>query len=743
MNATTSPPEPVDKSKETLITADNMKSDQNTNTVIAIGHVEIARGNYVLHADKVTYFQKTGVMRAEGHVAMLTPSGEVQFSDKQDITGDMKQAFAENVGILFSDNSRLIAPTVQRYEGRYTVADHGLYTSCNVCVENPDNPPLWQMRADQMVHDNVEHEIYYHNATLDFDNTPVFYTPYFSAPDPTVDRRQGFLAPTPGFNSKLGGFLKVPYYFDIAPDMDATLTPTFSEKDILQLGGELRKRFDNGYAQFSGSFTHADLINEYGQDLGEQWRGHLFGNVLFNLDNVWRAGSDIQFASDKTYLPLYNYTGLNELTNRFYLEGFKGRDYAVVNSYYFEDLRPGTTIAQPLILPQASFSALGEPGQTWGGRWSMNGNMLVTTRDNANQGLGQQGPDTRRLYYDAGWQRQFISNTGLVTTLDGMARVDTESADNVTNPDGSGENFDNVLVAHQFEQADATMRYPIARRGDGYGQLVEPLISLTAAPAIHRDSHQPIEDSNDVQFDETNLFAANRFTGYDLIEGGSRATYGLRHAITGDGGARIDMFGGASYDFNRNTDFPATSGLQTKASDYVGRVEFVPIDWFLFNYGFRLDQSNLSPERQDALLSVGEPIFRPFIHYISGYVYDTTNITSTTPGYFTGDAGTLTDSKEVIIGFDSHFDKYYGLHIDHTQVFAPQPGPRSTTAILSYTDECYIFAVSLTQDDLTGVNVSTGTSVMFHMFFKNVGGVHSDAYSPAHDAYPTEFRETE
>ncbi len=190
-----------------------------TGIVTARGHVEIARGGYILHADKVTYNEKTGVMRAEGHVAFLAPTGEVEFAEQEEVTGDMKQAFAENVGILFPDNSRFAAKNAQRYDGRYLVANKGIYTACNVCKDDPDNPPLWQLKGDTITHDNTEHEIYYHDATIDFAGVPVLYTPYLSMPDPTVDRRQGFLAPTPGVNPNgLGNFIRIPYYFDIAPD---------------------------------------------------------------------------------------------------------------------------------------------------------------------------------------------------------------------------------------------------------------------------------------------------------------------------------------------------------------------------------------------------------------------------------------------------------------------------------------------------------------------------------------------
>ncbi len=711
---------------ETLITAKQMHSDSATGIVTASGKVELVHGDYVLHADKVSYNQKTGVMAADGHVALLTPTGEVEFADHQEITGDMKQAFAQNIGVLFPDNSRMAARVSQRYDERYTVADQAMYTACNVCREHPEQEPLWQMRAGTITHDNVEHEIYYHDATVDFAGVPIAYTPYMSAPDPTVKRRQGFLSPMPGETPNLGAFIKTPYYVDIAPDKDMTLTPTFSSVDKLQLDTQYRERFDRGSLLLNGSMTEATLIDDTGADKGKQWRGHLFGKFRYDLDNTWRAGSDVQYASDKSYLSRYNISSLDQTTSRAYAEGFQGRNYAVVNSYYFQDLRAGTDVSEPTVLPSVAFSALGDPGKTWGGRWSFDGNTLVTTRNNAGQPLAQQGPDTRRLSLNAGWQRQLISSTGLETTISGLARTDSYWANNVVAPDNTTA-YNQTLFTRPFGQANAVMRYPMGRSGDGYQHLMEPIVALTAAPTVRTSAKQPIEDSLDVEFDETNLFSPNRFTGSDLIEGGSRTTYGLRNAITMNSGARIDVFGGQSYDFSHNNAFPAMSGLNTQASDYVGRIDFSPAPWFDANYGFRLAEKDLSPQRQDALVSFGAPVFRPSIRYIQAY---------------TANAATnLVDQvRQITFGLSSNFAKYWTFSGSHVQAFDPQPGSRSSGVALTYVDECFAFGVNVSRNNTVRADISSGTSVAFHFYLKNLGGLHTD--SAGGITFPAEFRQT-
>jgi LPS-assembly protein len=712
---------------ETLISATQMHADSENGIVTATGKVEIVRSDYILHADKVTYDQNSGVMTADGHVAILAPSGDVEFADHEQVTGDMKQAFAQNIGILFPDNSRMAGLTGQRFDERYTVIDRAMYTACNVCQKNPDTPPLWQLRADSITHDNVEHEVYYHDATIDFDDVPVLYTPYIAAPDPTVKRRQGFLSPMPGISPNIGEYIRTPYYVDIAPEKDMTITPTFSTKDKVQLDAQYRERFAEGKLQLEGSITQADLVNDNGINEGQQTRGHVFGTFVYDIDNTWRAGTDVQYASDKSYLPRYYISSLDQTTTRAYVEGFKGRDYAALNSYAFQDLRAGTDATEPFVLPSATISALGDPGQTLGGRWSFDGNSLITTRNNTGQTLVQQGPDTRRLSLNGGWQRQLISSTGLETTVSGLFRTDSYWANNIIANDGNGTVYNRALFTRQFEQGNAVMRYPMGRSGDGYQQLLEPIVAVTGAPDVRVIAKQPIEDSLDTEFDETNLFSPNRFTGSDLIEGGSRVTYGVRNALTADSGARLDVFGGESYDFTANSEFQDLSGLNSHPSDYVGRIDFEPAKWLNVNYGFRLAQDTFSPQRQDASASFGESVFRPTVRYIQAYQTDTTT-------------NLVGQVRQVTVGFSSKFSKYWTLSGTQLQAFDPSPGPRNTSVSLAYVDECFAFGITGVKNYTNRADISSGTSVVFHVYLKNLGGSGTDSVSNIQ--FPAQFRQT-
>ena len=85
------------------------------------------------------------------------------------------------------------APTAP--SGNFTVLHSGVYTACEPCKDDPKKPPLWQVKAARMIHDQSEKMIYFEDARLEFFGMPIAYLPYFSAPDPTVKRKTGFLMP--------------------------------------------------------------------------------------------------------------------------------------------------------------------------------------------------------------------------------------------------------------------------------------------------------------------------------------------------------------------------------------------------------------------------------------------------------------------------------------------------------------------------------------------------------------------
>lgn len=699
--------------QQPLLLADHLAFDEETDILTAQGHVEISLHDKTLRADTIIYNKKTDVVQASGNVAVTESSGEILYADKMEVTSDMKQGFIDKIGVFFPDKSRLVAKEAQRYEGRYLIANRGIYSACDLCKDDPTKPPLWQLKGRRITHDAETKNVIYRDATLEFDGIPVFYTPYFSHPDPTVRRRQGFLTPTAGMDLTLGTVVRTPYYFDIAPNSDLVVTPLFSTVDTLQMKGDWRYRFVNGSMNWAGSIARTDFISDSGIAKGQQWRGHLFGTMLFDLTPTWRAGQNIAYTTDKSYMPRYGLSGDDVLVNRAYLENFKGRNYAAANMYYFKDQRPGNQLIEPVVAPEIRYSAFGEPNQTLGGRWSINSGLLVTTR-RTDVDPALQGANTRRLSLAAGWERQMASSVGFLTTVSGLVRSDSYWADHVPHagvPLGSG--FSSVTRTRPFAQGDVSLRYPLGRHGETYQQLLEPIAVLSVAPRVPRRALLPNEDSLDTEFDETNLFSPNRFTGHDRVEGGTRAAYGLRHAITGKNGGRIEMVGGQVFRLKRDESFADGSGLTERLSDYVGRLDIAPNNYFSINYGFRADPDNFDFSKQEVSSSAGSKFFKPSIHYLS-------------VKQLNASTSLVNQVEEVTYSLSSAFTKYWSLSSTHTQAIKPAPGPRSTAISLIYEDECFRTGVSAAQDHTNRLDVQAGRTILFQFYLRNIGGFSTD-----------------
>ena len=110
-----------------------------------------------------------------------------------------------------------------------------IFTICNY-RENDKCPP-WTIQASKMLHDNIKKTIYYDNAIIKVYNIPILYIPKFSHPDPTVERRSGFLPPTITDSKNLGTGLSLPYFFDLGIDKNFTLTSKiYVDENPLLLG---------------------------------------------------------------------------------------------------------------------------------------------------------------------------------------------------------------------------------------------------------------------------------------------------------------------------------------------------------------------------------------------------------------------------------------------------------------------------------------------------------------------------
>jgi LPS-assembly protein len=680
-----------------LFRADRVDHDRELGIVIATGHVEMTQGKRVLLADTVSYNQRRDLVTATGNVSMLEPSGDVIFADHVELTGDFREGIIENIRVLLADDSRLAAAGGRRSGGNIMDMRKAVYTPCRTCVKRSSGTPIWQIKAVKVVHNQEEKIIEYTDAFMEFFGVPVAYTPYLSHPDPTVKRKSGLLTPRYGVDSEFGALVEVPYYWNIAPDKDATFRPIITGNEGVALAAEYRQRFADGTMVLQGSGTYASKA-----DGTEGARGHFYADADYELNETWRTGAKVRYASDDTYLQRYKFDGTDTLENRLFVEGFRRRNYSSLESYYWRGLRSSDdSSTTPIVVPLANYSFVGEPG-AGGGRWEMDANMLVLTRTG--------GTDSRRLSVRSGWRRPHISDGGHVYTLWGNVQTDAYLVDEVAEPGKAASDTYDGFAGRVFPRIGADWRFPFARQGHKHTQVLEPIAGIALSPNGGNSGRIPNEDSQDFDFDDTNLLSENSFTGRDRVEGGQRVYYGMRVGLYGASGGSSSVFIGQSYRLRTDDTFEAGSGLEDNLSDIVGRVKIRPGKWVELDYRFRLDTKNFSAHRNEVTFSVGVDALR-----LSG-------------NYLFIDDGTATDEFSAREEINATLASYI------TQEWRVSAGTRhnletgrtlSHSFELAYVCDCLTATLQFTRTFTEDRDVRPSDTILLRLEFKNLGQVET------------------
>jgi LPS-assembly protein len=688
-----------------LLTAEEVTYDEDLGIITARGRVEVSQGPRIMLADQVTYNQRTDTVIATGNVSLVEPSGEVLFSDYAEMSADLKDGLIENLRVLLTDNSRLAANGAIRTDGSRKEMSKGVFSPCELCKDNPSRAPLWQIKAVKVVHDEDTHDIEYTDATLEMFGVPVAYAPYFRHPDPTVKQRSGFLTPRAGRGSDTGLFFGVPYHYAIDHDRDLTIEPIIYEKEGLLLLGEYRQRFAKGELQIQASGAQVDEF-ENGVGTGNSTqRGHIKAKGRYDYDETWRGGADVYKASDRTYLKRFDLGREDVLINRAYAEGFRGRNYASATAYHFQDLRADTPRERvPLILPLLEYHHVGLPNLA-GGYWTLDSSLLSLGRED--------GQDSRRLATRNAWTVPYVGPLGDVYSFTASLQTDIYYVNDVPDPDTGGATALDGATGRAFPQVSLGWRYPWIRRDGNQRQLIEPVVNLVAGPNGSNPNKIANEDSRAFEFDESNLFSRNRYSGFDRVSSGQRVDYGINLASLNERGNGVRGFMGQSWRTRADSTYAVGSGLEDKSSDYVGRLLVTPASYLDLLYRFRLDRDNFSSRRTEFGFNAGPPRFRIGADYVA---LDTQR--GTQP---------FGNREQVQARVDARFGDSWGFGMRTVRDLTGEGNTRLIAAQLRYIDECFIATIDFERRFLQDNDIKPGNSLMFRVIFKYLGEVDTRA----------------
>jgi LPS-assembly protein len=348
-NEPAQPPAPPGKVDRLVVEAKQLVYDKDHDTVTALGNVQLYYQGRILEADKVTYDRKSSRVFAEGNAKLTETDGTVAYGDRFELTDNFKTGFIDSLSAVTKDKTYFTSPRGEREGGETSVFEKGTYTACEPCKEHPERPPTWQIKAMRIVHDKQEQMIYFEDASFEFLGVPIAYFPYLSTPDPSVTRKSGFLAPNYVYESRLGFGVSVPYFFNLAPNYDLTVTPTLLSRQGFLGQVEWRQRVINGsYNIRLSGIDQADPGAFPDQPYGtgnRRLRGAVESIGKFYINQHWTYGWDISLFSDKYFFQDYKIRSeslssdyIKESISTAYLTGQGDRSFFDLRGYVIKGL---------------------------------------------------------------------------------------------------------------------------------------------------------------------------------------------------------------------------------------------------------------------------------------------------------------------------------------------------------------------------------------------------------------------
>jgi LPS-assembly protein len=584
------PPAASPDSDQVLLRADLITDDVKNLITTAEGNVEVRVGQRMLRADRLVYDQNKQTMRAQGNVQIVDETGGVQFADEIEADEDFRNGFATRFSTRLGGNAIATASSAIRTDGTRNALEQVVYTGCPICEEN-GNEPTWSLRARRAVQNTETQMITYQDAVLEIKGVPVLYLPYFAHPDPTSERRSGFMVPDIGNDSRLGAFYEQPYYWAISPSQDMTIAPMFSSNVNPLIKVDYRKRFFSGFIAAESSFTHErEFDSDGGRSGADKWRGHIYGGGRFNINQDWQWGFGIERQTDDLYDQRYDIDGEDDLRGLFasqprqllsqvFTTGQKENFYFEGGAFLFQGLRAGDDDDKfpkvtPSIFAQKIFD-FGRNGQLATDLSAVglfrDARAVLADDDSDASTPPPQTLDTARVTASADWGSQYIVGPGLVVEPFASAREDFYHIDKGNTPgipDPGARDVTRFLGV-----AGAQVSYPFIRRGDNVDIIIEPVAMVGYGTKGANNDDIPNEDSLVFEADESNLFKPNAVSNYDLWEGGSRAALGMSATARIGKDVEVSTLFGKRWHEDADPAFNQLSNLSGTESDYVASVK--------------------------------------------------------------------------------------------------------------------------------------------------------------------------
>ena len=521
------------------ITADNAKGNYPDDAVFS-GNVDINQGNSRLLADEVQLHQKQPVGAAEP-VRTVDALGNVHYDDNQVILKGPKawsnlntkdtnvwEGDYQMVGRQGRGKADLMK---QRGENRYTILENGTFTSC---LPGSDT---WSVVGSEVIQDREEQVAEIWNARFKLGPVPVFYSPYLQLPIGDK-RRSGFLIPNAKYSSNNYFEFYLPYYWNIAPNMDATITPHYIHKrGNIMWENEFRYLTQAGEGLMELDYLPSDKVYEDEHPTeGDRHRWLYYWQHAGVMDQVWRFNVNYTKVSDPNYF--------NDFSSKYgsSTDGYATQIFSA--GYAVKNFDATVSTRQFQVFSSQNASTYGAEPQL-DVNWYQNDVGPFDTRIygqavhfvNTNSDM----PEATRLHLEPtinlpvsnDWA-SLDTEVKLMATHYQQDNLETYNANNGTNLE---ESVNRTLP--QFKMDGKLVFERDMNWSEGYTQTLEPRAQYLYVP--YRDQSKINNyDSSLLQSDYSGLFRDRTYGGLDRIASANQVTTGVTTRVYDD--AAVERF---------------------------------------------------------------------------------------------------------------------------------------------------------------------------------------------------------
>ena len=660
------------------LVADNVAVEGRAR-LVATGNVEVLYDGARVSASKIVFDRETDSLAITGPLVLSGKDGSVVTATTANLDPKLQSGLLRGARLVLDQQLQLAANQISRSEGRYSQLYKVAATSCNICG---DTAPLWSIRAERVIHDAQERQLYFTNATLRIRDVPVFWLPRMRLPDPSLSRATGFLIPSLRTTDQLGTGIKTPFFVRIGDHKDLTITPYVSAKTTTV---ELRYRqaFVNGGISIDVAASDDTLTDDA--------RTFIFAEGEFDVSNDFELAFDIEAVSDRAYLLDYGYSDKDRLDSAITLTRVREDALIAAGFTAYQSLRDDEInsslppLVADFVLERRDY--LQNIGTL---SYGITGDAFLRTGNDT----GDAGRDVARLGASAEWENSWITQNGFVVSADAGVQADYY----IVMDDPSYDRH----ALRLSPQLNTTLRYPLAGKSANASHLVEPVVALAWSDAF--GDSLPNEDARLAELDAANLFSAKRVPGQDVAETGWRAAAGVTWTRRGNTGVNSTLTFGRVFREDALDAFTIGSGHAGNRSDWLvsGQVQLPQ--------GIRAEaRSLLSDALAPTLTSARLHWQDDTIDLTAAYIWQIAD----------PDLGRNSDISEWTLDTTARINDAWAVSFD-TRYDVIQNGPTRTGLGFEWQNECVVvdFSVSrrFTSSDTVAASTDYGLAVTLNGF---------------------------